>query len=170
MFKGRLLKQTAGDEALRRSTILLVHYPSVSAFLNLMGNRYFNVVGLLRLLAVKDFTFGLTQPVSGNEFNDNPINVEEYVVRFGDVLSLQESGEIPIAGLMYSGKTVATLTTGDSQNIKEDVDCIIERISLQEADAGAEASQDTRTSIQGDTAVSSHVTDEFVGIFRRISV
>lgn len=77
LFKGRLTKQLVGSENDKRTVLLLVRYPSPVHFKTMVGNTYFKVVSLIRALAVKEFTFCLTQ-VSENINRVSPMDSSEH--------------------------------------------------------------------------------------------
>jgi len=64
-FKGRLIETLAGSEEEARRVLLIVNYPSGERLLDLLSGKLFQVVSLLRMLAVRDFSFALNQRVDG---------------------------------------------------------------------------------------------------------
>lgn len=60
-MKAKVGRQLAGDSAMKRQFLLIVNYPSPEAFLNLVGDRVFQVVSLMRTAAVKHFSFCLNK-------------------------------------------------------------------------------------------------------------
>lgn len=59
-FKARLATTLYGDKADCRSVLLIVRYPEVKSFKTMLQSRYFQLVGIIRGLAVTQFTFGLS--------------------------------------------------------------------------------------------------------------
>ena len=57
LFKGRILRRLSGDESLARQHLLIVNYPSADHFLNLVSDKLFQVISLLRMLSVRRFSF-----------------------------------------------------------------------------------------------------------------
>ena len=57
-FKGRLIRRIEGFEMDERELLLIVNYPSPSAFLTMIKSKLFQLKSLVRISAVKDFTFG----------------------------------------------------------------------------------------------------------------
>lgn len=64
-LKARLKKILQGDEAEGREILLIVNYPSGEKFLDLLANSYFQFISLLRIMAVKDFSFVLQKRLGG---------------------------------------------------------------------------------------------------------
>lgn len=64
-FKGRITETLRGDRSLGRKHLLIVNYPSAQAFLDLVAGRYFQVISVLRMLAVRDFSFVFHRRING---------------------------------------------------------------------------------------------------------
>jgi len=67
LFKGHNSQSLFGDEELSRQTLLIVTYPKIDDFLDMLTIKTFQLVGLLRVKAVKDFVFGFTRRVDKHE-------------------------------------------------------------------------------------------------------
>ncbi len=67
IMKARLRQVLRGNAADSRDLLLVVNYPSGERFLDLLGNRLFQLVSVLRILAVKDFSFVLHKRPKGND-------------------------------------------------------------------------------------------------------
>jgi len=50
-----------GEADMRRDILLVVRYPAITQFSVMLADGYFLAVSAIRMLAVKDFTFGLTK-------------------------------------------------------------------------------------------------------------
>lgn len=57
MFKGRTEAILWGKPTLSRGHLLIVNYPRGEAFLNLLSGRYFQLISVIRMIAVQDFSF-----------------------------------------------------------------------------------------------------------------
>jgi len=68
LFKGHNQKTLLGEESYARHTLLIVTYPSIGKFLDMLLIKAFQLVGLLRVKAVKDFVFGFTRRV--DDYNE----------------------------------------------------------------------------------------------------
>jgi len=60
-FKGRLIERLLGDLLDERKMLLIVNYGNAQSFLDMIGNREFQMKSLVREAAVKDFTFGFVR-------------------------------------------------------------------------------------------------------------
>lgn len=60
-FKARVNQVLQGSDESRRDVLLIVRYPSAHAFKRMLESRYFQVVSVLRIVAVKHFTFAFSQ-------------------------------------------------------------------------------------------------------------
>lgn len=60
-FKGEVKRVLHGNAENSREVLLIVNYPSGYRFMDLMKDKYFVMVSLLREMAVKQFSFGFTQ-------------------------------------------------------------------------------------------------------------
>jgi hypothetical protein len=58
LFKGRLIRRIEGNDSDEREMLLIVDYPSPGSFLKMVKSKVFQFKGILRILAVKDVTFG----------------------------------------------------------------------------------------------------------------
>ena len=65
LFKGQLIETLIGSPDQQRELLLVVNYPSGEHFLNLIADRFFQVTSLLRLAAVRNFSFVLNRRVDG---------------------------------------------------------------------------------------------------------
>ena len=61
LFKARLVEVLRGNVSDRRETLLLVRYPGVSQFASMLSDRRFQLTSVLRELAVRRFSFGLSE-------------------------------------------------------------------------------------------------------------
>ena len=59
LFKGKVQEAISGSTDLARDYLLIVNYPSGHRFLELLGDKLFQVMSVLRMAAVKRFSFVL---------------------------------------------------------------------------------------------------------------
>ena len=59
LFKGKVQEVISGSTDLARDYLLIVNYPSGHRFLELLGDKLFQVMSVLRMAAVKRFSFVL---------------------------------------------------------------------------------------------------------------
>ena len=67
LFKGHNNRILFGDENLSRQTLLIVTYPKIDNFLDMLTVKAFQLKSLLRVKAVKDFVFGFTRRLDRQE-------------------------------------------------------------------------------------------------------
>ncbi len=60
-FKAKITKTVLDEKNVARDLILIVRYPGGQSFKALLQTTYFKIVSILRIMAVKDFSFGFTQ-------------------------------------------------------------------------------------------------------------
>ena len=68
-FKGRFIKRLLGEPSDEREILLIVNYTKAQDFLDMVGNKKFQIKSLIRESAVKDFTFGF---VKRNDSEERP--------------------------------------------------------------------------------------------------
>ena len=71
LFKGRVFETLLGSPEDTREILLIVNYPSGERFLDLLSDRFFQITSLLRLAAVRDFSFVFNQRVDGPTLLEN---------------------------------------------------------------------------------------------------
>lgn len=67
VFKGKMLEKWEGEKQFDRNFLLIVGYPKVDNFLQMVSNKIFLLKSLVRLATVKDFIFGFTHRFDENE-------------------------------------------------------------------------------------------------------
>lgn len=141
-FKGRLQKVLLGKEEHRRDVLLVVRYPALRNFKTMLENKYFLLVSILRMAAVKDFTFGFTKrrdegaglspmDVGGEDsavygvhhFNGNAGIADEIIA------SCVDSNVEPF----YAGKINAHISTGKVDAARERTPCLMDAIVILKA-------------------------------------
>ncbi|MEL6558394.1 MAG: hypothetical protein AAFQ94_09435 [Bacteroidota bacterium] len=68
-----------GDPALNRKVLLIVKYPNPGAFLQLVRNKYFQVISIFRNASVDQFTFGFASKTSNQRW-EKPDNSHYYIL------------------------------------------------------------------------------------------
>lgn len=64
-LKGRVKRTLLGETQQSRQTLLVVNYPNGERFLDMLSTRYFQVTSLLRMAAVREFSFLLNRRADG---------------------------------------------------------------------------------------------------------
>ena len=67
LFKGKYQKTLYGNPELQRDFLLIVNYPSANNFLDLVSDTIFKIFSVLRIAAVKRFSFILQQRHHGQQ-------------------------------------------------------------------------------------------------------
>ena len=68
LFKGKCGETISGNPAWSRKFLLVVNYPSGHQFLKLVSDRIFQLVSVLRIAAVKDFSFVFTNELGSHSY------------------------------------------------------------------------------------------------------
>jgi len=72
LFKGHNQRTLLGEKSYARKTLLIVTYPTITNFLDMLLIKTLQLVGLLRVKAVKDFVFGFTKRLDDYEDTVTP--------------------------------------------------------------------------------------------------
>lgn len=139
-FKGTLINQIEGEKETLRENLLIVSYPNPSQFLKLVSYKFFQMISVLRIIAVKQFCFGFTSRLELALDNNNSFSFSKqqiYLVYFfqgnkqgmldyyQDMVTTAEKYQV---GNYYSGITSAKLvrvTSGKSQAANFSMDGIL---------------------------------------------
>jgi len=134
IFKGKIteiiMDQYSGD----RDLLLIVKYPGGQEFKTMLESTYFKLVSILRIAAVKNFTFGFTHPLSMNK-KSKPKDGLYYLVhhfKYNDLknnpLNDLSSLQVDQLSITYSGNMVASLhmeSEGKSNEVSSIMDGIV---------------------------------------------
>ena len=174
-FKGRLIKRLHGVDNDSRSLILVVRYPALEQFKVMLENKYFQLLSSLRLLAVKDFTFGFMkrrawdtplEPVSKTVDRD-----EVYLVHHfrgdpsiaDDLIACGRDLEIET---VFAGTIGAIVSTGSSKSDLATTPCLMDAIVIFRGPN--EASTEALSQSGGYQSAILKSASSFVGTYRRI--
>ena len=76
-FKGNVIEKLEGEDMYDRELLLIVRYPSVDGFLNMLSNKWFQLKSILRINAIKRFVFGFVKQEGGSgQALKRPVNYE----------------------------------------------------------------------------------------------
>ena len=131
-FKGRYIKTLHGNAEDRRDVLLVVRYPTLNNFLKMLESKVFMAVSLIRMAAVKDFTFGFTKRAdTGADFS--PIEPDDEGGVFYGVFHYSGNTDIhaPLNDLIasadidlfYRGKIRARVGTGETSRSATKIPC-----------------------------------------------
>ena len=138
IFKGRVTRVLHGSNDDRRDVVLIVNYPSPQCFLNMLKTRYFMLVSVLRMLAVKQFTFSFTRPTSTPNSENDADFVQTYLIHHfrGDDISSELLALSEKAGLriLYSGTLSARISSGSVNETERDINCLMDGVAILQAE------------------------------------
>ena len=173
-FKGRLVQKLHGAESDSRNMILVVRYPALTQFKSMLENKYFQLISLLRLFAVKQFTFGFTK----RRDRETPLETLAKSSGSEDVYLVHHfKGDLSIADdLIVCGREVAVdpvfigtigavVSTGTSTSYLVTTPCLMDAIVIFKAPDKSRAEalfQEDRYQ----TAISKF-SSSFVGVYER---
>ena len=112
LYKGHLIETISGDPKLVRHMLLIVSYPDINHFLDLIMIRSFQLISILRLGAVKDFIFGFTRKIAGIKiskahytFNKTDVYLIHHFIEGAgsDINAIQVMVDLHNVELIFSG-------------------------------------------------------------------
>ena len=137
-MKGRLVNKLYGESRAQRTVLLIVRYPSVLRFKNMLESKMFQAVSILRSLAVSGFTFGFSKRHDqvGSLAPDDTANGKPMygVIHFSgdidinDVLALARAH--PDSELIFASEIAGRLATGKIDSEPTAVPCIMNGIAV----------------------------------------
>lgn len=139
-FKARVKQVLYGEEKYQRSVLLIVNYPAAGNFKQMAENLYFKLVSLLRIAAVKEFTFGFSRRTdTGRHDMQNHETDKAYVIhhyRAADDIMPQIEGLIHQhdVRVLFSARISSLLFSGDAAQPIEQIPCLMDGIVLLTAD------------------------------------
>ena len=168
LFKAKVLEDIS-DDRYRREILLLVKYPNGNAFKQLMQSNYFKVVSLLRMQAVKRFTFGFTKAIVQPQFRKTYQHyaIHNYTSSSDKDVVMENMEEIQQGNIsvLYKGYTFASLSKV-SNGEPEKIESIVDNIIIY----GAEDKQQLSDFLNSDSYSSHFGTqqNEYKGFIKRI--
>ena len=139
-FKARVNEVLYGEEEYQRSVLLIVNYPALENFKQMAENLYFKLVSLLRIAAVKEFTFGFSRRTDAGEYDvQNNQNDKAYVIHHyradKDIMpQLERLVHRHDVIVLFSARISALLFSGDATQPNEQIPCLMDGIVLLSAD------------------------------------
>jgi uncharacterized protein (DUF1330 family) len=173
IFKGHLLETVAGDEALARQMLLIVTYPDIHHFLDMIVIKTFQIISMMRLLAVKDFIFGFTrkQAISeGYDVHHAPDKAGVYLVHHFTVGAGTDNTELeniisPYSLELFFSGTKIGIIQRMTANKNTPAPFFMDGINLIKATDRAQLNQLLEDS--GFKQLLEGNTDNYLGIFKR---
>lgn len=174
-FKGRHVKTLHGTADDRRDVLLVVRYPAIKNFLKMLESKVFMGVSLIRMAAVKDFTFGFTKRANkGADFS--PIDPNDAGKVFYGVFHYSGTKDIDaplndlIAGadieLFYAGKIRAHVGTGETSSEATQVPCDMDGVAILKSHDDQALENLTQNSAF--TSMTAETDRSFFGLYTRI--
>jgi len=143
-FKGLVKQVLYGQEQQRREVLLIVNYPAVENFKQMAESRYFQLVSLLRMVAVKEFTFGFSQRTDANgpelkhetrgKLTDKAYLIHHYQGGEDILPEIENVIRQHEVEVIFSGRISSLLYSGDKSMAKEQVPCLMDGTVLLQAD------------------------------------
>lgn len=142
-FKGKVKTVLHGAAEDRREMLLIVRYPAPDHFKTMLETTYFQLVSVLRVFAVRQFTFGFSRRsgASGTlqAWDKNKVFAIHHYRGQHDI-SAEVSRVVNDQGVEvnFSGRITAVLFSGDQTRPKDPVPCMMDgAIILQAANQAA---------------------------------
>ena len=132
-----ILDQYNGD----RDLLLLVKYPNGQQFKTLFESFYFKLVSILRVLAVKNFTFGLTHKHTFDGESTREDNHHYVLHHFkakeinADLFAELDRFTNKSVKIKYAGKMVAQLFMKEKDKAEEPIESIMDGLVIFESDS-----------------------------------
>lgn len=174
-FKGRHVKTLYGHKEDKRDVLLVVRYPSLTNFRVMLKSKVFQGVSIIRMAAVKDFTFGFTKRAD-NGADLSPMTPNEKAETFYGVFHYSGVGEIdtslaaltlePSVEIFYRGNIRAHIGTGESSNAATQVPCAMDALTIfKSTDAHA---LERLAQQEAFAALTAEAESAFFGLYNRI--
>jgi uncharacterized protein (DUF1330 family) len=94
IFKGHHRQTLFGSEELARKTLLIVTYPQINNFLDMLTIKAFQLASLLRVRAVKDFVFGFIRSLGPNQAVSTNRNLTYIVCLYQGKLTAEDLSQL----------------------------------------------------------------------------
>ena len=140
LFKGCVKQVLHGDSPSRRDVLLLVRYPTGENFRQMLESRIFQLISMLRILAVKNFSFGFSRRTDSvkDYLNENTFSVfavHHYQSKNDIVEQIRSIAYGFGVDIYFAGRITALLASGDASEANEDVPCLMDGALLLRAES-----------------------------------
>jgi len=174
-FKGKYISTIHGEADMRRDILLVARYPAITQFSVMLADGYFLAVSAIRMLAVKDFTFGLTKrsdagpdlsPALAGDSPSFSYAVHHFKAPNGFDAKLGQIISESSVELFYAGTIKARIATGKTEEGCSAIPCLMDGlIVLKSEETGLIEALIARAEYQGliETTDSS-----FIGLYKRL--
>lgn len=133
IFKGKIMETLWGDSQLEREFLLIVQYPTALQFKKLMENSFFKLVSVLRVIAVKDFTFGFFDIKTKEELpqkNAYAVHHFTYAQQDGATEALDHLLKQNKVSLFFKGEIAANLIVQKQDEPEKQAPCIMDGVCV----------------------------------------
>ena len=145
-FKGLVKETLYGEDQYRRDVLLIVYYPSCYAFKSMLESVYFQLVSVLRMAAIKSFSFGFFLPQKKlkipepdqcstyffHHFSGNGIDENRHIInQLQQAINASQNN----AKILFEGSVGAHLYSGDQHLSKEKIPCIMDAAIVVQAES-----------------------------------
>lgn len=174
LIKGQITQTLTGEENQTRQVLLIVNYPNGERFLDLLSSRYFQVTSLLRMLAVRDFSFVLNHAVHSPEVTESesqPPGGAWAIHHYSsdqdaaeELLTVQQMTKEAGVTLFFSSHPAFAVRSTDLQGRTTSQDAVTDRVIVLKANRD-EVITDAVQGPYGKFVAS--VRNSYVGLFKR---
>ena len=177
-FKGHVVETILGDAGDARQVLLVINYPSGERFLELLSGRVFQLVSVLRVLAVRDFSFAINERVAGPDLLSERIqSFDEHrawaVFHFssegrirGDLASLAAIAAAHGVEIHFASQRVAVVKTRRRDGKPGRIDSVTDKVVIFEAESD-QSLREAVSSAEFEDFVRAQRTP-YVGLLRRV--
>jgi len=177
LFKGRVTETLLGSSDDAREVLLIVNYPSGVCFLDLLSDPFFQAISLLRMAAIRDFSFVL------NQRGDGPEQLERQMQSFNpshawavqlfssdrdigeEIQTLRALADQEGITLHFASWRAAIVHSENSKGIRKSLNYVTDRVVIFEADSQARL----RAAVAGPyREFASGVLNSYIGLLNRM--
>ncbi len=149
LFKGKVTRTLLGPPEFSRQMLLVVNYPNSERFLDMLSNRFFQVTSLLRMAAVRDFSFVLNQRADGPELLDTKTQTFDSAAQWlvhhysstkplhEEVTHIRELLADSSVNLHFASEPAANVFTIDRTEVRTPMPAITDRVVILEVTQGS---------------------------------
>lgn len=168
IIKGHVTTILHGSKEDSRNVLLIVNYPAPLQFLTMVQTTYFKLVSLLRLAAVRDFTFGFSRPriTLGSGALSDAYAVHHFRGEDAshNILSAADDAEIDV---YFGGSISARIASGGGDDQPETaVPCLMDGIVVLKAGSKDELREFIDSKQY--RAIIARSTSSFIALFDRV--
>ena len=133
MIKGKCKETIGGDPEVARQFLLIVNYPSGTRFMDLLGDKIFQLVSVFRVMAVKQFSFVFHKrreihqtPAAGQKFDSSDCYALLHLKKLADgtfddrLADLDGIATGHQAEIFFAGSMVGQVVLSNKSSGKED--------------------------------------------------